>query len=167
MVAGLQREENRRRRGHAGAEQQRSGPAFERAQQRFGLVEARVVGANVAPARAVLVVLVADVRARKVQRRHDCFRGRIDPAERLRSERLGRELFLLAHSASSGKSRNSASACGFASASVLPTGIPCTTALTASSTTLLFFVRGMSATWMIFAGTWRGVVFERIRARIL
>src|SRR6185503_11521921 len=64
------------------------------------------------------------------------------------------------HAASAGRFLNSSSASGLASASVLPTGMPCTTDFTASSTTLPFLVRGMSGTCTILAGTCRGVVLS-------
>src|SRR5690606_34574133 len=57
---------------------------------------------------------------------------------------------------SDGRSAKSASASGLASASLFLTGRPCTTSRTASSTILPDLVRGMSATAMILAGTWRG-----------
>ena len=55
--------------------------------------------------------------------------------------------------ASSGRSRNSSSAAGFANASAFVTGLPCTTSRTASSVIFPLIVRGMSVTWMIFFGT--------------
>src|SRR5690606_9935166 len=67
---------------------------------------------------------------------------------------------------SSGRSRKYSNACGLASASVFFTGRLCTTLRTASSTILPLMVRGISTTWIILAGTCRGVVFSRIRRRI-
>src|SRR5690606_14015557 len=60
------------------------------------------------------------------------------------------------YSFNSGRSAKSSSASGLASASLFLTGRPWTTSRTASSTILPDLVRGMSATWTIFAGTCRG-----------
>ena len=54
-----------------------------------------------------------------------------------------------------------------ASASRFLTGRPWITSRTASSVILPLTVRGMSATWITLAGTWRGLVLSRIRLRIL
>src|SRR5690606_25638881 len=70
------------------------------------------------------------------------------------------------HVASSGRSRNSSSAAGFASASRFLTGRPWITSRTASSTSLPFSVRGISVTGRIFAGTCRGLACRRSRSRM-
>jgi hypothetical protein len=55
---------------------------------------------------------------------------------------------------------------GLTSASVLVTGMSCTTAFTASSTIFPFLVRGMSATCTILAGTCRGEACFLMSARM-
>ena len=72
----------------------------------------------------------------------------------------------MGHDCSSARSRKWSSASGFASASRFLTSRPCTTSRTASSTILPLFVRGMSATCTIRAGTCRGVALARIGVRI-
>ena len=63
---------------------------------------------------------------------------------------------------SSGKSLKWASASGLSSAPTLAISLPCTTSRTASSVILPDFVRGISATFRITDGTWRGVALLRI-----
>src|ERR687898_176312 len=67
---------------------------------------------------------------------------------------------------SSGRLRNWSRAAGLAKASTLGTGRPWITSRTASSVILPLMVRGMSATWMTFLGTWWGLVYSRIRLLI-
>ena len=63
---------------HAGGEQQAARAALERVQQRLGVVDGRVVGAAVAAAAAVLVVGVALVGGRGVERRDQRAGRRVD-----------------------------------------------------------------------------------------
>ena len=67
---------------------------------------------------------------------------------------------------SSSRSLNCSSDSGFASASRFLTGRSCITSRTASSTIFPLFVRGMSETCTMRAGTCRGVVFCRICRRM-
>ena len=66
-------------------------PCLERGDHRLGLVERRVVGAGVDAAGAVLVVGVAQVGRRDVDRRRDRASGVVDPAEGLCGEAFGLE----------------------------------------------------------------------------
>ena len=91
MVARRQRLEHRRGRGHAAGEQRGLGALLQRAISCFGLVEGRVVGARIDAARAVLVVRVAQVGGRDVDRRRDRTRRLVDPAQRLGGEGFGFE----------------------------------------------------------------------------
>jgi hypothetical protein len=96
MVAGRQRQEAGGRRAHARGKDQRLGPAFERRESGLGLVERRIIGAGVDPARAVAVVLVPEISARHVDRWHHRFGHRIDPPHRLGGEGSGSK-FLVCH----------------------------------------------------------------------
>ena len=91
VVAWRQRLEHCRCRGHAGREQQRGTPAFERRQDRLGLIERRALIARIDASGAVLVVGVADEGRRRVNRRRDRARLVVHPAERLRGDAGGFE----------------------------------------------------------------------------
>ena len=103
-----QRQERRGRRRHAGREEQRVGAALEPRQHAFGLVAARIVGAAIGTAAAVLVVGVAFIGRRHVNRRNERLGGRIDPAERLGAEVSGeRSLSVMMMLAGTGRGETS------------------------------------------------------------
>ena len=83
MITGGQRLKNGGGCGHARAEQGRLDPAFQVRQERLGLVKGRVVGPHVDPARAVLVVLIAQVGCGGMDGRRDRTGLGIDPAQGL------------------------------------------------------------------------------------
>ena len=94
---GRERLEHGGGRGHARREQRRLRALLEPRDHRFGLVERRVVGARIDAARAVLVVGVAQVGRRDVERRRDRARRLVDPAQRLGGNALGSAPFRDVH----------------------------------------------------------------------
>ena len=84
---GAQAQEQRDRRRHARAEDQRRGGAFERADQRLGFAHGLVVGPAVDRPAPVGVGGIADEGRRDVQRRHQALRRLVDAAERLSGAR--------------------------------------------------------------------------------
>ena len=82
MVTRLQGHEQRRRRRHAGGEDQSPLPAFQPVKQRLDLVVSRVVGTAVdAPVGVVAVVGVPQIGGAGMDRRHDRAGVRVDPAQ--------------------------------------------------------------------------------------
>ena len=101
VVARRERKEQSGRSRHAGAEDHRRLRALERRDQRFGFAHRAVVGPAVDVAAAVLIVRVADISGRDVDRRHNGARRIVDAAERLRGQRARRpapaDAFVRAH----------------------------------------------------------------------
>ncbi len=89
VVARAKRQEERGRGRHAGGEQEAALAAFQGVEQRFGVLDGRVVGAAVAPAAAVLVVGVAQVGAGRVERRDQGAGRRVGAALGLGGQRRG------------------------------------------------------------------------------
>ncbi len=87
MSVRAEAEEQRDRRRHARAEDERRGGAFERADHRLGFAHGRVVGPAVDRRRCGLVVGIADEGRRDMHRRHERARRFVDAAERLGGER--------------------------------------------------------------------------------
>src|SRR5476649_620864 len=89
MIARREGQEARRGGTHARREDQRFRAALEGRQRCFGLIEGRIVGARVDAAGAVAIVLVAQVGARHMDRRHHGLGEGIDPTHGLGGERSG------------------------------------------------------------------------------
>ena len=93
MIAGPEGEEDTRGRGHARAEQHRARAALQVVQQGLGLIEGRIVGADITAARTILVVRIPQVGRRRVDRRGDRARLLVHPAEGLGGGAGGLEMF--------------------------------------------------------------------------
>ena len=99
MGARSEAQEERDRRRHARAEDERSGCALERADDRLGLAYGFIVGAAVGIAAAIKVVGIALEGRGEVDRRHDRTGAFVDRPQGLSGQRARAERRRFAHSA--------------------------------------------------------------------